>query len=177
MFSSLLPLPSLSWTMTCSVCLCQTNNAFAHARAPAHRPRLRTSLFFFWKSAIKANVVGSQCSLNYRGPGSSSRPRGLPPASADPDRTHFTTLTIWDGESPSADNPGPSADDLPSHPQTTSGHPQTTSGHPQTTTGPSADDFSGHPQTTFPAICKQTTFPAICKQTTSGHLQADDHGS
>ena len=67
---------------------------------------------FLWRSAIKANVVGSLRSLNYRGPGSSSRPWGLPPASADPDRTHFTTLTIWDGESPSADDPGPSADDL-----------------------------------------------------------------
>ena len=55
----------------------------------AHPPTVPACahLLFLWRSAIKANVVGSLCSLNYRGPGSSSRPRGLPPASADPDRT------------------------------------------------------------------------------------------
>ena len=55
-------------------------------------------------------------SLNYRGPGSSSRPKGLNPANADADHTHFTTLA----------------------PGTASRHPQTTAGADDL--GPSADD-------------------------------------
>ena len=114
-------------------------------RAPAHRPRLRTSPFL-WRSAIKANVVGSPRSLNYRGKGSSSRQRGLHPASADPDRNLFTTLTIRDGELPPADDPGPSADDFPGHPH--------------------ADDLR--------AIRKQTTSGPSASRRPPGHPQADD---
>ena len=103
------------------------------------------TLHAFLRSAIKANVVGSPHSLNYRGPGSSSRPRDLPPASADPDHTHFTTFTIVDGETPYAD-------DLAGHPQTT---------YPAIRRQPK--------------VASRRPCPAIRKQTTLlGHPQADD---
>ena len=51
-----------------------------HARAPAHRPRLRTSFFFFfWKCALWPTSSVVLRSLNYRGPRSSSRPKGSTP--------------------------------------------------------------------------------------------------
>ena len=62
------------------------NKAFVHARAPAHRHRLRIS--FFVEVRVIADVVGSpEENRTSARLGSSSRPRGLPPASANPDRT------------------------------------------------------------------------------------------
>ena len=52
------------------------------ARARTHPPSPPADIFFLWKCAIKANVVGILRQLNNRGPGSSSRPRCLPPRPA-----------------------------------------------------------------------------------------------
>ena len=133
---------------------------------------------FLVEMRVMANVVGSSKEKRTTArPGSRSRPRGLPPASADPDRTHFTTLTIRDGESPSAD-------DLPGHPQTTSPairrrplRPSADDLRPSADDlRPSADDL-GHPADDLGVVRKQTTtgrphaddHGAVRKQTTSGH--------
>ena len=143
-----------------------TMRSCTRAHPPTVPNRARSS--FCGEYGLKANVVGSLRSLNYRGPGSSSRPKDLPPASADPDRTHFTTLTTRDGESPSTDDHRAIRRRPPGHPQMTTGpsaddhraiRPQTTSGHPQ------ADDLR-------PSASRRP--PTIRKQTTSGHPQADD---
>ena len=145
--------------------LCAANNAFVHARAPAHHPQPRT-LIFLWRmrnerpsssvvlqkllpdqgrAADQAASPGQPRStmispILRRRPNGTASPRAIrrrPPG-------HPQTTT-----GPSADDlSGPSADDPRAvrgrplrairgrHP----GRPQTTSGHPQTT--------SGHPQTT-----------------------------
>ena len=123
--------------MQCVMCVTPCARMHAHCYAihasfvrcqPCVRARARTRppsppahILFFVDMHVMANVVGSSQEKGTTArPGSSSRPRGLSPANADPNRTDSTTLTIRDDESPSADDPGPSADDLPGHPQTTS---------------------------------------------------------
>ena len=61
----------------------------------AHPPTVRACAHLFCGNARLRPTY-------YRGPdqGRAARPWGLPPASADPDRTHFTTLTIRNDESP-----------------------------------------------------------------------------
>ena len=102
------------------------NNAYAHARAPTP-PSPCAHVISFFGNARNGQSSRSVVlrSLNYRrtrvaqptkgvetrGPGSSSRPKGLTPTSADPDHTHVTTLASG----------------------TASRHPQMTAGHLQTT--------------------------------------------
>ena len=110
--------------------LCELPTMRSCTRAhPPTVPNRGHSLFFFCGEArlrpMSSVVLHPR---DYRGPGSSSRPRDPPPASADPDRTHFTTLTIRDDESPSADDPGSSEDDLRAIRRRPPGHLQTTSG-------------------------------------------------
>ena len=118
---------------------------------------------FFVEMRVMANVVGSskEKRINYQTGVEQPTKVVYPTASANPDRTHFTTLTV-------------APRGRPRH------HPQTTSpGHPR------ADDLPGPSACRRPprSIRVQTTSPAIRVQTTSGpsacrrppgHPRADD---
>ena len=132
--------------------LCAANNAFVHARAPAHHPQPRT-LIFLWRmqnerpssSVVPQKLLPDQGRAADQAGSNPGQPRSTlispilrrrPNGTASPwaIRKHLRAIRRRPPSHPQTASPGHPQPASPGHPQTASpGHPQTASpGHPRT---------------------------------------------